>query len=68
MSFLNEGSREAKDAQAGFDSVFHALTRGAMRMWTRLLLRDPKSSTQEARADKSRLVEDQSSEEPAIAS
>ena len=39
-----------------------------MRLWTKLLLRDPKSSTQEARADRLRLEEDKSDEEPAIAS
>ncbi len=39
-----------------------------MRMWTKLLLRDPKSTTQEAGADRIRLEEDQSIEEFAIAS
>ena len=37
-------------------------------MWTKLLLRDPKSTTQEAGADRIRLEEDQSREEFAIAS
>ena len=45
VGFIIVESKGTKDAQADFDSVFHALTKGAMGTWLSLLLQDPMSTT-----------------------